>query len=72
MLTMRFPTKWEFRTTQPKVYFAGTWVINQDQGDARCKQSREDRKGKRSEDSESDTGAICSVREFVRHIKLFK
>jgi hypothetical protein len=45
-LTVQFPTKWEFRITQPKVNFASNWVISQDQSDAWCKQSRGERKGR--------------------------
>lgn len=71
-LTLRFPTKWKFRTIQPRVNFASNWVISHDLSDARCKQSREDREGKRRRNSESDMGAICRVREFVWHIKLYR
>jgi hypothetical protein len=45
-LSVWFPTKREFRTTQPKMNFARNWVISQ--SGAKYKQSREDRKGKAS------------------------
>jgi len=61
-LTLRFPTKWKFRTTQPRVNFASNCVIGQDLSDARCKQSRGGREGKRRGNSESDTGVVCRVR----------
>lgn len=67
------PCQWHWPWgSPPNGNFGSNWVISRDQSDARCKLSREDRKGKRKEDSESDTGAICRVREFVQHIKLFK